>query len=250
MICFVDDALPGITRRRFGKAWGYFNSDGERITDREEIDRLNAVGLPPAYKDAWFCPSCNGHIQATAIDDKGRKQYRYHNDFRAQQEAHKYGRCVDFGHALPLIRARVENDLAGDKLGHDRVIAALVRLLDLGHIRVGNEAYAQANKSFGATTLRNRHAQVRGSKIRLCYKGKSGKDQLITIEDKRLARLVRRCQDLPGQHLFQYLDRDGKSHPDRIGRGQRLPARSIGRGLHREAFPHLGGQHHRVPSLV
>jgi DNA topoisomerase-1 len=213
MLCFVDDAAPGITRKRKGRAWAYFDADGKRIVDREEIDRLNAVGLPPAYTNAWFCPSPHGHIQATATDDKGRKQYRYHPDFRAQQEASKYGRCADFGRALPAIRRQVEIDLASGKLCKQQVVAAIVRLLDLGKVRVGNDAYAAANKSFGATTLRDRHATFKAGTVSLRYMGKSGKEQKITIADARLARLVKRCQDIPGQRLFQYLDSAGDRHP-------------------------------------
>jgi DNA topoisomerase-1 len=213
MLCYVDDALPGITRRRKGRYFAYFGPDGKRITDRDEIDRLNKIGLPPAYHDAWLCPSPHGHIQAIGYDDKGRKQYRYHPDFRAAQEADKYGLCADFGRALPLIRARVDSDLASRALDKETVVAAVVRLLDLGRVRVGNEGYAKANRSFGATTLRNRHAEVRGQRLRLEYRGKSGKMQRLTIEDGRLSRIARRCQDLPGQHLFQYVDSEGALHP-------------------------------------
>jgi len=209
----VDDKTPGITRKKLAHGWAYFSPSGERITDREEIDRLNAIALPPAYTDAWYCPFPNGHIQATGIDARGRKQYRYHTDFRAAQEADKYERCAEFGRALPKLRAKVDADLAGRKLARETVIAAVVRLLDLGHIRVGNEAYAKENKSFGATTLRNRHAKVTGGKLRLEYVGKSGKKQRLTIEDRRLAAIVRRTQDLPGQHLFEYLDEEGKPQP-------------------------------------
>ena len=208
-----DDKKPGITRKRAGHGWAYFDPAGERIKDRDEIDRLNAIALPPAYVSAWYCRFPNGHIQATGVDARGRKQYRYHADFRAAQEADKYERCADFGRALPKLRARVTADLAGRKLARDTVVAAVVRLLDLGHIRVGNEAYAKQNKSFGATTLRNRHARVSGSRLRLEYVGKSGKKQRLTIEDRRLAGIVRRTQDLPGQHLFEYLDADGTPHP-------------------------------------
>ena len=209
----VDDSKPGITRRRAGRGWGYYKPDGDRITDRDEIDRLNKIALPPAYKNAWYCLRSDGHIQATGVDDRGRKQYRYHLDFRAAQEALKYEKCADFGRALPKLRARVEEDLARRSLGRDTVVAAVVRLLDLGHIRVGNEAYTKENKSFGATTLRNRHAKVTGTKLRLEYIGKSGKKQKLTIEDSRLARIARRTQDLPGQHLFEYLDAEGTPHP-------------------------------------
>jgi DNA topoisomerase I len=205
--------IPGITRKRAGHGWAYFDPNGERITDRDEIDRLNSIALPPAYTDAWYCPFANGHMLATGIDARGRTQYRYHPDFRAQQEADKYERCADFCRALPKLRARVEKDLAGRKLARRTVVAAVVRLLDLGHIRVGNEAYAKSNKSFGATTLRNRHARVRGPRLQLEYMGKSGKKQRLTIEDRRLARIVRQTQDLPGQHLFEYLDADGTPHP-------------------------------------
>jgi len=209
----VDDKIPGITRRRAGHGWAYFLPSGKRILDRDEIDRLNHIALPPAYTDAWFSPYPNGHIQATGTDARGRKQYRYHPDFRAQQEACKYEKCADFGRALPRLRARVEADLAGRKLARDTVVAAVVRLLDLGHVRVGNEAYARENRSFGATTLRNRHAKVAGAKLRLEYVGKAGKKQRLTINDRRLAGIVRRTQDLPGQHLFEYIGEDGQPHP-------------------------------------
>lgn len=213
MLCFVDDSLPGITRRRSGRGWAYFNADGHRITDREEIDRLNAVALPPAYRDAWFCPTPHGHIQAIGYDEKGRKQYRYHPEFRAAQEAEKYDRCLAFGHSLRRIRAQAARDLSGRALRKRAVVAAVVRLLDLGRVRIGNESYAKTNRSYGATTLRGSHARVRGAKIRLEYTGKSGRLQRIAIEDRRLSRIVRRCQDLPGQKLFQYVDEDGITRP-------------------------------------
>ncbi|PXA89345.1 DNA topoisomerase [Nostoc sp. 3335mG] len=211
-LTYVDDDLPGITRRKSGRGWAYHDAHGDRITDRDEIDRLNAVGMPPAYRDCWFCPSADGHIQAIGYDDKGRKQYRYHPDFRARQEAEKYAGCTDFGRMLPLIRRQVESDLAHRKLDKRTSVAAVVRLLDLGHVRVGNETYAKENGSFGATTLRTRHAAVKGARLKLCYKGKSGKMQQLTIEDRRLSTIVKRCQDLPGQQLFQYLDDAGERH--------------------------------------
>jgi DNA topoisomerase I len=213
LLCYVDDSLPGITRRQLKRGWAYFDAKGKRITNRDEIDRLNAVGMPPAYVDCWFCPSAQGHIQATGYDARGRKQYRYHPDFRAGQDADKYERCAAFGRALPLLRARVESDLQGRALERDTVIAAVIRLLDLGRVRVGNESYAKANKSYGATTLRRRHAQLSSGKIKLQFRAKSGKMQQLTIADSRLVRLARRCQDLPGQHLFQYLDDTGDVHP-------------------------------------
>lgn len=212
-ITYCDDSKPGITRRKVRNGWAYFDTAGARITDRDEIDRLNAVGLPPAYRDAWFCPKPNGHIQAIGWDEKGRKQYRYHTGFREAQEAAKYEKCADFGHCLPKLRAQVEQDLSSRGLNKDRAIAAVVRLLDVGHIRVGNEAYAAANKSYGATTLRKRHGEVKGNTLKLRYKGKSGKTRDMAITDKRLAATVRKMQDLDDQHLFAWVDDDGEAHP-------------------------------------
>jgi len=212
-ITYVDDQSPGITRRRRGRYWQYFDAKGKRITDRDEIDRLNGIGLPPAYRDAWFCPNPNGHIQAIGYDDRGRKQYRYHPDFREKREAAKYERCRDFGKVLPKLRRRVGADLRKRKLGRDTVIAAIVRLLDSGRIRVGNEAYVEANKSFGATTLRNRHAKVLGRTVKMRFRAKSGIERELRITDATLSRIVKQCQDLPGQHLFQYLDESGEPHP-------------------------------------
>jgi DNA topoisomerase I len=210
---YVDDQSPGISRRRHGRYWQYFDAKGKRIADRDEIDRLNAVGLPPAYRDAWFSPHANGHIQAIGYDEKGRKQYRYHPDFREKQEAAKYERCLDFGRALTRLRKRVAADLRKRNLSRDTVIAAIVRLLDTGCIRVGNEAYAKENKSFGATTLRGRHAKVSGRTVRMRFKAKSGIERELRVTDATLSRIVRKCQDLPGQHLFQYVNGDGDPQP-------------------------------------
>lgn len=212
-IVYCDDEEPGITRRKMRHGWGYFTPAGERITDRDEIDRLNAIGLPPAYRDAWFCPKANGHIQAVGWDEKGRKQYRYHADFRAAREDEKYNLCAAFGRALPRLRARVEEDLKQRAHSKEKTIAAIVKLLDIGHLRVGNEIYAKSNKSFGVTTLRDRHADIRGKTLRLQYKAKSGKLRTLTITDGSLARFVKKCQDLPGQKLFQYVDADGEPRP-------------------------------------
>ena len=208
----VDDGLPGITRKKAGRRWAYFDTDGERITDREEIDRLNKIALPPAYTDAWFCPDPNGHILATGFDDKGRKQYRYHPDYRTHQEAEKFDRTAEFGRLLPKLRKRVEKDLAGTALSRERAIASVVRLLDLGVVRVGNESYAKSNKSFGATTLRMRHVTVSGKTVKLRFKAKSGKLAEVAVTDRRLAHFVRKMDDLPGQNLFQYLGDDGEVH--------------------------------------
>ena len=212
-LVYVDDSLPGMTRRKLAKGWAYFDAQGGRVLTRAEIDRLNAVGLPPAYVDAWFCPAANGHILATGIDARGRKQYRYNPDFRAAREAEKFDRTAAFGRLLPLARARVEADLAGSKLSRERAIASIVRLLDSGGIRVGNAAYATANTSFGATTLKMRHAEIKGSVLKLRFRAKGGVMREMRIDDKSLARFVRKMQDLPGQHLFQYLNDEGEPCP-------------------------------------
>ncbi|PNQ02156.1 DNA topoisomerase IB [Sphingobium sp. SA916] len=209
----ANDSLPGITRRAMKRGWAYFDASGARITDREEIDRLNAIAMPPAYRDCWFCPHPHGHIQATGYDDRGRKQYRYHLDFRAAREAEKYAGCPAFGRALPRLRARIEADLSRRGLRKEKTLAAVVRLLDLAKVRVGNEQYAAANKSFGATTLRRRHVDLRGQALRLRYRAKSGREHELTVTDRRLVRFVRAVQDLPGQHLFQYLDEEGVARP-------------------------------------
>ncbi|MEO6388626.1 MAG: DNA topoisomerase IB [Croceibacterium sp.] len=210
---FVDDSGPGITRKKLSHGWGYYTPAGQRITDRARIDQLNAIALPPAYTDAWYCPTDCGHLLATGIDARGRKQYRYHPDFRTAQEADKFDRTAKFGRCLPKVRKRVAKDLARRKLSRDQVVASVVRLLDLGAIRVGNESYAKSNKSFGATTLLWRHAKVSRSAVKLRFKAKSGKLRETTISDARLAGLVRKMHDLPGQHLFQYVNGDGTGHP-------------------------------------
>ncbi len=212
-LIYVDDDLPGISRQKKGKGWCYFDADGNHIAERAEIARLNAIAFPPAYSDAWFSPAPNGHILATGYDDKGRKQYRYHPDFRARKEGEKFEACRAFGHKLPLLRARLDDDLSGRKLDHDRVVAAMVRLLDITAIRVGNEQYAERNKSFGATTLRRRHATRTGKTLNLQFKAKSNKQREVAITDRTLLSIIRKMDDLPGQHLFQYRDDDGGAHP-------------------------------------
>ena len=211
-LIFVDDDLPGLSRKRSGKGWSYYDVTGALITDKAERERLNAIALPPAYEDAWYCPAPNGHILATGVDAKGRKQYRYHPDFRAWREGEKFDGCLVFGNLLPLVRKRVDDELSGGELTRERALASVVRLLDLGAIRVGNESYAKRNKSFGATTLRARHAEITGKTLRLRYKGKSGKQREVTLTDGALAKMVRRMEDLPGQNLFQYVDDDGELH--------------------------------------
>ena len=213
MLRHSSDSEPGLTRKRIKSAWGYFDAAGKRVTDRDEIDRLNAIALPPAYTDAWFCADANGHLQATGIDARGRKQYRYHAAFRERRDAAKYDGLLEFGKALPKLRRRVEQDVKRRKLGRETVLAAIVRLLDTEHIRIGNEQYAKDNKSFGATTLRSRHVRRKGSKMMMRFVGKHGIVHEVKIGDSNLKRIVNRCQDLPGQMLFQYVDDDGEPRP-------------------------------------
>jgi DNA topoisomerase-1 len=195
-----------------GRYWAYFDGDA-RVTDRDEIERLNAVGLPPAYENAWFCKDANGHLQATGVDARGRKQYRYHADFRAKRESAKYEGLLEFGKALPKLRRRVEQDLKRRDLTREAVLAAVVRLLDTEHIRIGNEEYAKANKSFGATTLRRRHLKRTGHGLLMRFTGKHGIVREVKITDTNLKRICKRCQDLPGQMLFQYVNGDGEPKP-------------------------------------
>ena len=203
---YVQDSEPGYTRRWRYKTWHYFRTDGERITEKSEIERLNGLAVPPAYKEVWYCRFPNGHLQATGRDDKGRKQYRYHPLFRAQQEADKFSRTADFGKALPAIREQVEADLRRRNLSFERMLAATVRLLDIGVLRVGNDDYASRNDTYGATTLTKDHAEVRGESVYLDYTAKGGKERSLRLSDGSLARLARRCHDLPGQHLFAWTD--------------------------------------------
>ena len=212
-LVFVTDGDPGISRRQLAHGWAYFDPDGNRIADRAEIERLNGIALPPAYRDAWFCAHPNGHLLATGIDARGRKQYRYHPDFRAERDLMKYDTLAAFGRRLPLVRLRVERDIASAGLNRERAVASVVRLLDSSAIRVGNEVYAKANRSFGATTLRKRHASVKGRALRLRFRAKSGQLRELNLTDRNLIRFVRAMQDLPGQHLFRFLGEDGTPCP-------------------------------------
>ncbi len=207
---YVSDERPGIRRERRGDEFVYRNPQGQEITDERTLKRIRSLAIPPAYEDVWICPHANGHLQATGRDAKGRKQYRYHADWRRVRDENKYERMMQFGRAIPQIRARVAEDLAKPGLGRERVLATVVKLLEVSRIRVGNEEYAKTNRSYGLSTMRNRHVKVEGSTIRFRFRGKSGKQHEIAVADRRLARVVAKCQDLPGQHLFQYLGEDGE----------------------------------------
>jgi DNA topoisomerase-1 len=211
-LVWISDDKPGIRRERVQDGFRYRGLDGRLIRKAAELRRIRALAIPPAYEQVWICPRPNGHLQATGRDARGRKQYRYHPDWRLARDAGKFEHMLEFGAALPRIRKRVRADLAatiGAVPRRETVLATLVRLLDTTLVRVGNDEYARSNRSFGLTTLRNRHADVKGSRIRLRFRGKSGIEHEVDLDDPRVARVVRRCQAMPGQELFQYEDEDG-----------------------------------------
>jgi DNA topoisomerase-1 len=207
---YITDRQPGIRRRKAGRGFTYIRPDGMRVTDPARIDWIRSLAIPPAWTDVWISPIKRGHVQATGRDARGRKQYRYHPRWRAVRDEAKYGRLIEFARSLPRIRRRTERDLRRRGLPRDKVLALVVQLLEATLVRVGNEEYARDNRSFGLSTLRDRHAKVNGHDLHLVFTGKSGKEQVVPVRDRRLARLVRQCQELPGQLLFQYVDRDGR----------------------------------------
>jgi DNA topoisomerase I len=206
---YVADDGPGIRRRRAGSGFTYWSDDGRRVRDADTIARIRKLVIPPAWTDVWICPIANGHIQATGRDARRRKQYRYHQRWREVRDDVKYGRLLAFGAALPSIRRRVEKDFQQTALTRTKVIATIVQLLEKTLIRVGNEEYARENNSFGLTTMKDRHAEVKGSTVIFEFRAKSGVQQCVDLRDARLARVIKRCQDLPGQTLFQYIDEEG-----------------------------------------
>ena len=206
---YATDARPGILRRRSGRGFSYREADGGTIRDREILARIRALAIPPAWTDVWICPWPNGHIQATGRDAKGRKQYRYHARWHDRRGVDKFERMLAFADALPRIRERCEADLRRPGLPREKVLATVVRLLELTLIRVGNDEYARQNRSFGLTTLRDRHARIDGSAVRFRFRGKAGRVHEVDLRDRRLAGVIRRCQELPGQELFQYVDEAG-----------------------------------------
>ncbi len=207
---YVSDDQPGYTRRVKGDDFDYFDTEGKLIRDEQRLLRVKRLAIPPAYTSVWICPSPNGHIQATGRDARGRKQYRYHERWREVREENKYDRMVAFGDALPKIRRRVNKDLALPSLPRNKVLATVVQLLERTFIRVGNEAYARENKSFGLTTMQDRHVDVKGSQLRFRFCGKRGIKHQIDLTDRRIAKIVSKFQDLPGQELFQYVDDEGE----------------------------------------
>ena len=209
---YVDDSGAGIRRVKAGKGWKLVSPEGKPIRDREVLARVKALVIPPAWTEVWICPDVDGHIQATGRDARGRKQYRYHWRFREVREETKYERMMQFAEALPAIRAKVDEDLGKPGLTREKVLATVVRLLEITLIRVGNEEYARENGSFGLTTMRGRHVDISGSTVKFRFRGKSGKDHAVKVQDRRVARVVQRCNDLPGEVLFQYVDDEGERH--------------------------------------
>lgn len=208
---YVNDSKPGIRREQAEDgSFRYYRASGAEVTDEATLKRIRVLAIPPAYTNVWICPHANGHLQATGIDAKGRKQYRYHVRWRAVREENKYSRMMAFGKALPRIRARVDEDLRKPGLSRERILATIVRLLETTMVRVGNEEYARSNRHFGLTTLRNRHVDVDSSSLHFHFVGKSGKKHNIDLKDRKLAAIVKRCRELPGQELFQYLDEQGE----------------------------------------
>jgi DNA topoisomerase-1 len=209
---YVDDSAPGITRHKAPNGFDYRLPDGALVRDIDTLKRIRSLAIPPAWTNVWICLHSNGHLQATGRDARGRKQYRYHPRWRGVRDEAKYSKLLIFTHVLPQLRARVEEDLKRPGLQRERVLAAIVRLMELTFFRIGNSEYAKANKSFGLTTLRDRHVAIEGSRIHISFRGKSGKHHETDINDRRLARIVKDCRDLPGYELFQYVDDDGERH--------------------------------------
>lgn len=212
-LVYVSDTQPGLSRWRRGKGFSYRDADGRPITDRDELARIRALAIPPAYTRVWICSNPRGHLQATGRDARGRKQYRYHPRWRKHRDLGKFDRIVAFGKALPALRRRVRRDLALEGLPRDKLAALLVRLLDDTLIRIGNDCYARDNRSYGLTTLRSRHVRAQRGRLRFTFRGKSGQEREVEMDDRRLVRIVRRVQQLPGQRLFQYIDDDGRRQP-------------------------------------
>ncbi|KJK07680.1 MULTISPECIES: DNA topoisomerase IB [Pseudomonas] len=209
---YVDDNQPGLRRKKSRAGFVYVDANGQRIRDPVTLERIKALAVPPAYTDVWICADPQGHLQATGRDARGRKQYRYHTLWRDFRDSHKYARMLAFADALPKLRQQLDSQLARPGLDREKVMALVVSLLDTTLIRVGNRQYARDNNSFGLTTLRNRHVKVQGSAIRFSFRGKSGIEHQVTLRNRRLANLIKRCMDLPGQDLFQYQDALGQRH--------------------------------------
>lgn len=241
-LSYVTDMDPGIGRRRAGKGFTFVTPEGSRLDDPETIGRIKSLAIPPAWTDVWISPDPSGHIQATGRDQKGRKQYRYHPGWTACRDEAKFSSLVDFAGALPKIRERVDQDLRKKGVPRDRVLASIVWLLDHTLIRIGNDIYTRQNKSFGLTTLRNKHVQVEGQRINFSFVGKSGQEWKLQLTDRRIARIVGTIEELPGQHLFQYLDEEGVRRP--------VHSQDVNEYLHETAGPNFSSKHFRTWSAT
>ncbi|ARS35118.1 DNA topoisomerase IB [Pontibacter actiniarum] len=209
---YTSDNKPGYTRKKAGKGFYFVDEKGERVTDKKKLERLKSLVIPPAWEDVWICKSPKGHLQVTGRDEKGRKQYIYHPQWQVARSLTKFGRMIEFGEHLPKLRERIQEDITSRKLDRRKVTAVVLSIMDNALIRIGNRHYAKSNKSFGLTTLRDRHVKINGSNIKFTFKGKKGVEHEIDLKDRRLARLVKKCKDIPGYDLFQYFDEDGERH--------------------------------------
>lgn len=249
-LTYVSDSEPGIRRKGAPKRFWYVGPSGDKLTEGKTVQRIRALAIPPAWTDVWISPDANGHIQATGRDQKGRKQYRYHPDWAAERDGEKYSSLIEFAEALPRLRTQIDADLRRHGLPFERVVASVVWLLDNTMIRVGNAAYARDNQSFGLTTLRDRHVDITGSSLRFSFKGKSGKEWKLKLVDRRIARVVRGAQDIPGQKLFQYLDEDGDRRPVRSQDVNSYIREAAGKGFSAKDFRTWGGTIHAASLLA
>ena len=238
---YVCDNGPAIQRRRAGKGFVYFDAKGRRVANADTLKRIRSLVIPPAWTDVWICASADGHIQATGRDAKGRKQYKYHAEYREAREHSKYEHLFAFAAALPTIRATVAEHMSLRGLPREKVLATVVHLLETTLIRVGNDEYARNNQSYGLTTLKSDHVAVEGSEVRFQFTGKSGKQWSLAMRDRRVARIIRACQELPGQDLLQYFNEEKDVARGLVGRRQRLPPGDHRRRHHRQGFSHVGG---------
>ncbi len=250
-LVYVSDDQPGIRRRKAGKGFSYVDARGQKIANKDELQRLRSLAVPPAYTDVWICGEPMGHLQATGRDARLRKQYRYHPEWRTSRDTGKFGRLAEFGAALPALRRRLKRDLALPGLPEAKVLAAVISLLEETLVRVGNTQYARDNRSYGLTTLRSRHAAIkRGGRISFRFRGKGGIDHDVSIADARLARIVRQCQQLPGQNLFQYLDDDGDHRPVDSGMVNDYLDEAMGETFTAKDFRTWGGTSRAIAALA
>jgi DNA topoisomerase-1 len=249
-LIYVSDQQPGFRRLRAGKGFRYVTPENRRLAAARELKRIASLAIPPAYRDVWICTQARGHLQATGRDARGRKQYRYHPDWREARDGAKFDRMVSFGEALPRLRRRIKADLARDGLPRDKVLAVIVSLLDATRARVGNAEYARDNKSFGLTTLRNRHVRFMRDRAVLNFRGKGGVQHELVVDDKRIAQIMRHCQELPGQHLFQYLTDDGQRCPIDSGQVNEYLNEAMGGDFTAKDFRTWGATLHAITLLA